>query len=229
MSFVSCWNANEALPGTVLTDQDIILSDQLNHASIIDGLRLAKSITKCETGVFQARRLRRARSEAGRRTSHRQVKDGRDRRHLLDGRIRLPTCRSCSKSVAGTALFSGLMTRTQPVCPRERRPRNGRAFRPARPDRYHHLDARQGAGWCGRRIRRRIGGTLRLPHATRPPPALYQCPPPDRGSVSPRCHRSIGGGAATGRQIAPEHRVFQEGASLPRVSDPLRAILQLCP
>ena len=53
MSFVSCWNANEALPGTVLTDQDIILSDQLNHASIIDGLRLAKAITKCETGVFK--------------------------------------------------------------------------------------------------------------------------------------------------------------------------------
>ncbi len=53
LSFVSCWNANEALPATVLTADDIILSDQLNHASIIDGLRLAKSITKCETGVFK--------------------------------------------------------------------------------------------------------------------------------------------------------------------------------
>lgn len=52
LSFVSCWNANEALPATVLTADDLILSDQLNHASIIDGLRLAKSITKCETGVF---------------------------------------------------------------------------------------------------------------------------------------------------------------------------------
>ncbi len=53
LSFVSCWNANEALPATVLTADDIILSDQLNHASIIDGLRLAKSITKCETGVYK--------------------------------------------------------------------------------------------------------------------------------------------------------------------------------
>ena len=53
LSFMSCWNANEALPATVLTDQDLILSDQLNHASIIDGLRLAKAITKCETGVFK--------------------------------------------------------------------------------------------------------------------------------------------------------------------------------
>ncbi|MGH7583040.1 MAG: glycine C-acetyltransferase [Gemmatimonadales bacterium] len=55
VSFVSCWNANEALPGTILTDRDIILSDQLNHASIIDAMRLAKSITKCETGVFKHR------------------------------------------------------------------------------------------------------------------------------------------------------------------------------
>lgn len=53
LSFVSCWNANEALPATVLTADDIILSDQLNHASIIDGMRLAKSITKCATGVFR--------------------------------------------------------------------------------------------------------------------------------------------------------------------------------
>ncbi len=53
LSFVSCWNANEALPATVLTERDLILSDQLNHASVIDGLRLAKSITKCQTGVYR--------------------------------------------------------------------------------------------------------------------------------------------------------------------------------
>jgi glycine C-acetyltransferase len=53
LSFVSCWNANEAVPGTLLTEHDLILSDQLNHASIIDGLRLAKAITKCQTGVYQ--------------------------------------------------------------------------------------------------------------------------------------------------------------------------------
>ncbi len=53
LSFVSCWNANEAVPGTLLTADDIIISDQLNHASIIDGLRLAKSITKCQTAVYR--------------------------------------------------------------------------------------------------------------------------------------------------------------------------------
>ncbi len=53
LSFVSCWNANEAVPGTLLGEDDLVLSDQLNHASIIDGIRLAKTITKCQTGVFR--------------------------------------------------------------------------------------------------------------------------------------------------------------------------------
>jgi glycine C-acetyltransferase len=53
LTFVSCWNANEALPGTVLTERDLVLSDQLNHASIIDGIRLAKAITRCQTGVYR--------------------------------------------------------------------------------------------------------------------------------------------------------------------------------
>jgi len=51
LSFMSCWNANEAL-ATLLTEDDLVLSDQLNHASIIDGIRLAKAMTKCQTGVY---------------------------------------------------------------------------------------------------------------------------------------------------------------------------------
>ena len=53
LSFVSCWNANEATPATLLGEQDLVLSDRLNHASIIDGIRLAKAITKCQTGVYE--------------------------------------------------------------------------------------------------------------------------------------------------------------------------------
>jgi glycine C-acetyltransferase len=53
LSFVSCWNANEAVPGTLLGEDDAVLSDQLNHASIIDGIRLAKAITRCQTGVYR--------------------------------------------------------------------------------------------------------------------------------------------------------------------------------
>jgi glycine C-acetyltransferase len=53
LTFVSCWNANEALPATVLGEEDLVLSDQLNHASIIDACRLAKAIVKCQTGVYR--------------------------------------------------------------------------------------------------------------------------------------------------------------------------------
>lgn len=40
LSYVSCWNANEALFPTLVGPEDVILSDELNHASIIDGMRL---------------------------------------------------------------------------------------------------------------------------------------------------------------------------------------------
>jgi glycine C-acetyltransferase len=53
LSFVSAWNANEAVPTTLLTEHDLVLSDQLNHASIIDAIRLAKATNKCQTGVYQ--------------------------------------------------------------------------------------------------------------------------------------------------------------------------------
>jgi len=53
LSFVSAWNANEGLTATVVQEGDFVLSDALNHASIIDSMRLAKSITKCTTAVFR--------------------------------------------------------------------------------------------------------------------------------------------------------------------------------
>jgi glycine C-acetyltransferase len=53
LTYVSCWNANEGLCPTLLGEQDVVISDQLNHASIIDAIRLAKAITKCQTAVYK--------------------------------------------------------------------------------------------------------------------------------------------------------------------------------
>lgn len=41
--YTSCWNANEALFAAVLGEEDAVFSDELNHASIIDGIRLCRA------------------------------------------------------------------------------------------------------------------------------------------------------------------------------------------
>jgi glycine C-acetyltransferase len=51
LSYVSCWNANEALFPTLAGPDDTILSDELNHASIIDSVRLVPKTT--ERAVFK--------------------------------------------------------------------------------------------------------------------------------------------------------------------------------
>ena len=43
LSYVSCWTANEGLMPTFLDERDVVISDALNHASIIDGVRLCKA------------------------------------------------------------------------------------------------------------------------------------------------------------------------------------------
>src|SRR5829696_5934498 len=53
LTYVSAWNANEALTATVVQEGDVVVSDALNHASIIDSIRLAKAITKCTTAVYK--------------------------------------------------------------------------------------------------------------------------------------------------------------------------------
>ena len=51
-TFVSCWNATEATFPTLCQDGDVIVSDELNHACIIDSMRLTTAIFKGVTKVI---------------------------------------------------------------------------------------------------------------------------------------------------------------------------------
>ena len=43
LTYTSCWNVNEGLFAPLLDASDVLISDELNHASIIDGIRLCKA------------------------------------------------------------------------------------------------------------------------------------------------------------------------------------------
>jgi len=68
--YSSCFDANGGLFETLLTDQDAVISDELNHASIIDGVRLCK-----------ARRFRYRNRDID--DLERQLKDSADARYRL--------------------------------------------------------------------------------------------------------------------------------------------------
>ncbi|MGD8869155.1 MAG: glycine C-acetyltransferase [Gemmatimonadales bacterium] len=46
LTYVSCWNANTGLMPTFLGKEDVLISDELNHASIIDGVRMTPANRK---------------------------------------------------------------------------------------------------------------------------------------------------------------------------------------
>jgi glycine C-acetyltransferase len=46
LTYVSCWNANEAAIPSLTDETTVILTDELNHASIIDAVRLSRPAAK---------------------------------------------------------------------------------------------------------------------------------------------------------------------------------------
>ena len=110
--FAACFDANGGLFETLLGAEDAIISDALNHASIIDGVRLTQG------QALPLRQLRHGRArdaaEAG-RSRRRPLQADRHRRRLLDGRLRRQAARDLRPRRAATAPSCWSTTATPPA------------------------------------------------------------------------------------------------------------------
>ena len=146
--YTSCFDANAGLFETLLGEQDAIISDALNHASIIDGVRLCK-----------ARRLRYANRDTDeleqrlREAVGRPPPPDRDRRRVLDGRPR--GAARAHLRARGAVRRDGHGRRlARRRLHRPRRPWHARAAGRLRARRPDHGHARQGARRRQRRLHR---------------------------------------------------------------------------
>ncbi len=154
--YSSCFDANGGLFETILDEQDCVISDALNHASIIDGIRLSK-----------ARRLRYDNNDMTQLEQRLQeASDARYRLIATDGVF------SMDGVIADLAAICDLADRYDAMvmvddshavgCPRPGRPRHARALRRDGSGRHRHRHARQGDGRRVRRVHQRPARDRRL-------------------------------------------------------------------
>ena len=155
--YPSCFDANGGLFETLLGEEDAVISDELNHASIIDGIRLCK-----------ARRFRYRNNDMADLEAQLQAADA------AGARFKLIT-------TDGVFSMDGYIARLDEICdladklrcpgafrrlPRHRlyrrqRPRHPRIARLYGPGGYHHRHPGQGPGRRQRRLHRGATGDRR--------------------------------------------------------------------
>ena len=149
--YSSCFDANGGLFETLLGAEDAVISDELNHASIIDGIRLCKAQRLRYTNNDMADLEAQA---AGRRPGAPLPAD-RHRRRLLDGRQhRQPRRRSATWPTSYDALVMVDDSHAVGFMGEHGRGTHEHARRDG-PRRHHHRHARQGARRRQRRLHQR--------------------------------------------------------------------------
>jgi hypothetical protein len=147
--YSSCWDANGGLFETLLTADDAILSDELNHASIIDGIRL------CKARRYRYRNNDMADLEAKLRESE---ADARFRLVATDGVFSMDGTVAPLRAICDLADRYDAMVMVDDSHAVGFIGQAGAAPRAPRCDgsnRHPDRDARQGAGWCQWRIHKR--------------------------------------------------------------------------
>ena len=99
LTYVSCWNANEAVIPTLTDEHTVILSDALNHASIIDAIRLSRPARE---GDLHARRRWTSCARGLESCAAARAEADRDRRRLQHGRRPRAACPRSSSWRAST-------------------------------------------------------------------------------------------------------------------------------
>ena len=148
--YSSCFDANGGLFETLLDERDAVISDALNHASIIDGIRLCK-----------AQRLRYANNDMA------ELEQCLKEAQPAPARASSPptacspwtaSSRSCTESAtwpSATTRWSWSMTRTPPASWEPRGRGTPEHCGVAAAHRHPHRHPRQGAGRRQRRLHRR--------------------------------------------------------------------------
>jgi glycine C-acetyltransferase len=91
LTYVSCWNANEGAIPTLVGEGDVILSDALNHASIIDAVRLSRGAARAVYKHGDVKDL------ALRLAEHRNA----GLKLIVTDGVLIHTARACSAALAG--------------------------------------------------------------------------------------------------------------------------------
>ncbi len=158
--YSSCFDANGGLFETLLGEEDAIISDALNHASIIDGIRLCKAERHRYPNGDMA-----ALEEALQKTQGKRLRMiATDGVFSMDGYLAKldDICDLADKYHAMVMVddshASGFIGKT--------RPRYARALRRAEPHRRHDVDARQGPRRRRRRLHHRQEGDRRRSSAS---------------------------------------------------------------
>lgn len=202
--YSSCFDANTGLFETLLGETDAIISDALNHASIIDGVRLCK-----------ARRYRYANSDMAELEARlREAADAHIRLIVTDGVF------SMDGAIANLPAICDLAEKHDALVMVDDSHAVGfvggagawhpGVLRGAGPGGHSDRDVRQGARWRQRGVHRRPQGRGGSAAAAFPAIPVFQHP---RAG-----HRSVGGGSlvavvcrhfAAG-QVGGEHAIFPE-------------------
>ena len=196
--YSSCFDANTGLFETLLGEEDAIISDALNHASVIDGIRLCKA-RRYRYANNDMADLERCLREAG-GARHRMIAT--DGVFSMDGIIAdLPAICDLAERYDATVMVDD----SHAVgCRRRQRGRHARALRRRGPRRHPDRDARQGARRrLGRLHQRAARGGRDAAPALAPLPLLQHARAGDRRRLADRARPGRGRATRCARASTP--------------------------